>query len=1320
MRRGHRGQEAAASSTTSIPPAHLASWTHLQSYATEGKGKCFQEEETMASDSGSSAESLQSTENYQGTDFVSLAIGEGFPTEILLSFSILSRSSQHPNDELQEVARKRLRAWESDQKEILTLFKELSARLLSLEAEKDLFVITFKTVEEIWRFSTYLTLGYVACCLEEVLFNEIYWLNNALVEDTEIHIEIAEDHLTTMYLGLLLQEGSFFARVVLCIPHFQREEEKEDLRVSKNELLSVKNVGHEEKWEGLSLSTGQRGLVPISALEPLPCPFSQWFLRNYPVNCNIPKHSNGPVSLRMMGRGMCKATEDYKGEKWDELSFCKGDSIGIVGLLIPGLQWFVGKSSVNGAIGFVQTRYVALDECLSLEKHLVFVSEKERSSLFIPHQDVKCDSAELLSSLAQTDIGSLYKLDGSKPAEILLCLSSETVYEGFKEDQVCDSWKEEDMNDLTRHSGSEQVSVECQSSPGAEEDIFLQQAEDIDDPKFFIDLNASDMEDSEVFDPILTFLNQDHYETHFQPMYDASFSFLNSTFYGFSDEDELAFYLETSRNWAKKSQMAWAHIRCCFLLGQLCMKRMKLSQARVYFEEAMNSMNGGFSDPPLLIALYGNLTAVYMKQKMEARLEHVLEKAVTLLGCMPEYSLNAENELEVLKYMFRKAIVVGSAPLEARACFLLVRLLLQLGRYEEVLPFTERLQSISTTFVSLTGSAPLDLMPLLSFLYDKQYLPNLALAAARMAGAESIREMPTPSWRIGLVIRNTSRISGSPFGDSHIPAQACFSLRQTLSYSYHCGTVNLQKALCVILSKVHLQYRILDRAIYYSNMAAKLSKNISEEETFESLLSAGWIYLLNDEPERTVEIMLTLLDSMRETDSVTQCGVLHNLLAIALRRENKIPKAAKNLLWALKMAKETGNRRNQAIALANFGVLASSCQANRLAEIYFLKSVWMYFEFCSGNEEELELVQVLLWLGQILVSRGRLEDGKIWYELALLFSLKSNNVKSQLKVTEELCHFYRNVLVNTRACIIYHEHRLSLVQKLKDREEEEELLETLSELYQALNTAKSLRVALDYTKQSLRIKIDLNKGIKVAKTWLQAGRLYYFMQEDELVEMYFQAAIETALNLQDLDLALHLYEEAGDIFFNDSQKNERAVAFYREGAIPLARRLREHRIELRLCQKLTRLLLSLEDYQQALEFANMAARLSTLLEDRLQELVAFHRLATVYYFLQMFEMAEYCYLKALALCSSSPQCAQEVKYCLRVYCRLGSLTLLKLKDGQDAASYFILALAAAMEVGDEKLQRVLRSKLAHIYSIVLQDKEQAACFVQESTDADVN
>lgn len=67
--------------------------------------------------------------------------------------------------------------------------------------------------------------------------------------------------------------------------------------------------------------------------------------------------------------------------------------------------------------------------------------------------------------------------------------------------------------------------------------------------------------------------------------------------------------------------------------------------------------------------------------------------------------------------------------------------------------------------------------------------------------------------------------------------------------------------------------------------------------------------------------------------------------------------------------------------------------------------------------------------------------------------------------------------------------------------------------------------------------------------------------------------------------------------------------------------------------------------------------------DQLQELIAFHRLATAYYFLQMYEMAEDCYLKTLALRSPVLQCSGEALYYSKVYCHLGNLTLHKLKVG---------------------------------------------------------
>lgn len=61
------------------------------------------------------------------------------------------------------------------------------------------------------------------------------------------------------------------------------------------------------------------------------------------------------------GRGKCKAWKDYERAEKDELNFHQGESIEIIGFVIPGLPWFIGKSACSGEVGFVPTRNVDPD-----------------------------------------------------------------------------------------------------------------------------------------------------------------------------------------------------------------------------------------------------------------------------------------------------------------------------------------------------------------------------------------------------------------------------------------------------------------------------------------------------------------------------------------------------------------------------------------------------------------------------------------------------------------------------------------------------------------------------------------------------------------------------------------------------------------------------------------------------------------------------------------------------------------------------------------------------------------------------------------------
>lgn len=93
---------------------------------------------------------------------------------------------------------------------------------------------------------------------------------------------------------------------------------------------------------------------------------------------------------------------------------------------------------------------------------------------------------------------------------------------------------------------------------------------------------------------------------------------------------------------------------------------------------------------------------------------------------------------------------------------------------------------------------------------------------------------------------------------------------------------------------------------------------------------------------------MPLCVTVQGTDSPTQRGVIHNLLALCLRRQGCIPEAGWHLHSALVISMESGNQRNQALSLANLGCLALDVGASLVAE-RFLVRLDILFIICLLN-----------------------------------------------------------------------------------------------------------------------------------------------------------------------------------------------------------------------------------------------------------------------------------------------------------------------------------------------------------------------------------
>ncbi|XP_014901059.1 SH3 domain and tetratricopeptide repeat-containing protein 2 isoform X1 [Poecilia latipinna] len=1257
-----------------------------------------------------------------------VSVGEKFSSEIVLRFTGRRRSGDNPDQSLQEALRTRLRVVESNSKDITQLFQDLSARLVSVHAEKDIFVLTFKTVEEIWKFSTYLSLGFVARCLENFLCDQSFWLDAELLRDLEINVTVDEEHLATLYLGLLLQEGSFFAKAL-----FTRSEEDEDneeqLSFKKNDLLIVRDTGKDNVWEGTMLATGNHGQVPVHAMQPLPYPFYQWFLRKYPGQAGC-----SPVEKELFESaivtGSCEAIVDYSPAGPDELQLSQGDRVEIQGLLMRGLSVFIGRHTSTGRSGFVHRAHVKPLNANPLDRQLVFLTEEEKASLaqVNPYSSEPSESC-LLERLFSSDISSVYRLDRLDEADFMYIRNRpKHDFKGFS--SARQSLMSDRSDGTTQNQSSPRASVvsprvslyhslnplprEGERLSFNLEDTFKELDEFQEDPPLFMEENSWEGEKSELSDPTLALLNHEHFQDEFLPLYDLHYSFLWMTF-GEKTEDELSGHLESVRECAKRLGMRWAHRRACFVLGRLCARKLKFSQARVYYEEALSVGVNGFSDVPLLVALFTNLTAIYLKQRMSDKLPQILEKASALILCLPCHAFMSSDEVELLKLLLRRAVVLGDKLLEARVCYLISSLYLVLKKTEDTLPFFERLQFLSATLSATEGGPiqPLDLNWLLSWLYHRKYMPYLALASLSLDSRED-HSLRDAFQRIELFIRNSVRLNPCwKEGTSLLPAQIVVYLQQALAVAEQGDDIKMQRDLCLGLALTYQQYGALDKAVRCAQQAVETGSHINEEDGFEASVLLGWLLVLTGQAERAQSILEPLLTSLQSTDSPTQQGVIHNLLALCLRHRGRVREAGWHLHSALEISRESGNQRNQALALANLGCLALDSGANLLAERFLVRSLCLFLDLWESPTDE-EHVQVYLWLGQSYKDRGKSQDIRACYEMGLLIALHARNLHSQMVVAKLLSVLYAEMLLYCQS-IVYYEHCVSVSRELKDKRREGEYLEKLSSLYLSLNTEKSSRKSLDYTKQSLRISIDLGKREEESETWLQVGRIYYLIQEDELADMYLQAAVKTALRMNDPHFALSIYEEAGDVYFKGHRNRMASEVFYRDGSLPFARSIKDVHSEFRLLSKLTELLMNQREQEEALQYATLAVQIANQTGVRENERTAYHRLATIYYNLQQYEMAEYNYLKSLSLCPPALQHPTEARYYTKIYCRLGNITLHELKDAFDAAGYFYLALAAALEdKANPKALYVVYMKLAEIHGSHIPDAQLCQLYIDRA------
>ncbi|XP_076828624.1 SH3 domain and tetratricopeptide repeat-containing protein 1 isoform X2 [Brachyhypopomus gauderio] len=1183
---------------------------------------------------------------------------------------------------------------------ITDLITELSAHLVYISSEERTIFIIFKTLEEIWKFSTYYKLGFLGQCLENLLLDQAFWLKTLDQEDSGIEVSIKEETLNLMYKGFLMQEGSFFGSCTVN-QMFDSSTSGSDLYLETGDIVLFEPPFLGSGWTVLSLTDGSRGTKPKPALEPV-IPFHEWFLKSCPENVLVGSRKvccDLPFQLAV---GVCESKEVYDGNGPDELSFEAGDRIVVLGLLVTCFEWFVGRLERTGNIGLVKTSLVKATNTLC-ESDEIFLKEEDRKLFTLEEEKIKEETIVLLNKTCQSDVATVYKLDLAEPRSLEHGpTTNRTDYiDVYVDLKIKISSIFSDMHEPHRNEIPLDIN-ELQTDESHETRL----PQGIPHFPVCSEIKRSSPEGQR---SLLSFLGSRDHQPEFRLLYSAYPEFLLLHFYGYSDEEELVEYLGVARENAKKKRMSWAQCRICFLLGQLCASRQKFSQARVYYEEALSVPRDYFTDLHLLSAIYSNLSLIYLTQKNTEKYFVMSERFAALLMAMCD-CLSGSEDPEVLKCSLKQAILSHNEPAEARLCFLLAKLHLMLGDSMSAVPFIERLQTLADKMPGACDKMRSHGFLLLARLYSDHHLPHLAESSARQACLQVSSSVTDCFCGVSLLLENAQTLHGVD-----IPAQVAPCLNRAAMLSSAAMEPSLATAHALCLSWLFHQHGMTDRAVRY--MCGLLNQVafscLGQPDTTALLMWLAWLYICNQQHCSALDVLDAILSTLPEHCTTQLEGVIYNMRAIAQRRTGEVKQAAESFRAAAEVCEEFEATRNWAVALANFGFLCMRVKAKRVAEKYLTQAVQLFSEL-EDDGHELGFIAVLLELGRFYISQGSCEKGKICYEWALLIAILHDNSESQLQATRHLCHLYSDVCPDKAQCITYNEHQLRLLRKTGDRSLEAEILEEISQLYLSLCTELANRSALECTKRSLGIFIDLGRRRKEAHGWLQAGKIYHILKQTELVDLYVQVAQDIALSTGDTLFILELLEMAGDMFFNSTQDREKAVCFYRDRALPIAVKTSSVRSQLRLCNKLAELLLQLGEYVEALEYAQTALTISTSLADCLNERVAFHRLATLYHCLSQFEMAEHHFLKALSLCPSPLQFDEEALYYVRVYQTLGDIIFYDLKDPFDAAGYYHLALAAAMDLSNKKSQLELCTRLATIYHNFLMDRELSLHFYQRA------
>ena len=411
-------------------------------------------------------------------------------------------------------------------------------------------------------------------------------------------------------------------------------------------------------------------------------------------------------------------------------------------------------------------------------------------------------------------------------------------------------------------------------------------------------------------------------------------------------------------------------------------------------------------------------------------------------------------------------------------------------------------------------------------------------------------------------------------------------------------------------------------------------------------------------------------------------GNLSIKLAQIYERQKKYVEAKELNERAITIKREIGNRRGEAIAMNNLGLVFKFLGKYVKAKECYIKSLAITVEIGDRAGE----ATCYEHLGIVFISLCDYVQAKEYLEKALAIAIEIGDREGEARCFGNLGSVLRSLCDYAKAKE-YLEKALAIAIEIGDRAGQVARYRNLGSVFILLcDYAK----AKEYVEKALAIAIEIGNRTLEGTCYENLGNVFISLCDYVKAEEYFEKALATAIEIGDRTGEATCYVNLGNVFtlLCDYVKAKK----YLEKALATAIEIGNRTLEGTCFENLGNVFTSLCDYVKAKEYLEKGLAIAIKIGDRTGEATCYVNLGNVSICLCDYVQAKEYLEKALAIAIEIGDRKGEA----RCFGSLGSV-FGSLCNSVKAKEYLEKALAIAIEIGDRAEESTCYANLGSMF-----------------------